>query len=182
VSDFLLLLLSLTRSILNSNSIFRPITAMKWLPTDSHPVQGFTSNKLIISTEDGTLLCLDCNGKLFAALKIETLPTLPPTSPSSTSIASLDCDHRMIVCGCQDGSLRVYLMKGGSFQMIQSYSRAHSGAVSAVSIGRPIEDMSLNSNTSIAGNNSSSSGSGASELLVSGSDDCSIRIWRLWYE
>jgi WD40 repeat protein len=159
---------------------------MKWLPTDSYPIQGFSSNKLIVATEDGNLLCLDTNGKLFAALKGDS----SSAASSSSSILSMDCDSRMIICGYQDGSIRVFIIVAGAFQLITNYSKAHGGGVTSICIGRLIEDNSISSSSSdgLAGANTNSHNNpagpltSASELFVSGSDDCSIRIWRLWYE
>lgn len=154
---------------------YRPVTAMKWLPADvdyyKHP--SFTVNKLIVGTEDGNLLCLDQNGKLYAGGSIDT------------AILSLDTDGRIIVAGCQDGSIRVWIMSNGQMQLIHKYAKAHSGGVTAISLGKAVEDVSLY----VSGGSGKDNGSSAnalnnslSDLMVSGSDDCSIRIWRIWYD
>lgn len=155
---------------------------MKWLPVSPdgmdwyhHP--SFAHQKLLIGTEDGRFLCLDCQGKLYAGGKLES------------GILSLDTDGRLVVAGCQDGSIRVWIMTNGEIQMIHTYLKAHTGGVTAIALGRMIEDMSVSMSTPTAGNSLTSptggNGSGSSsttDLLVSGSDDCSIRIWRIWYE
>jgi WD40 repeat protein len=168
----------------------RPVTSIKWFPIDqndcyNHP--SFTANKLVACTEDGNLLCLDCNGKLFAAcsLDIASSPRSLSPSPSSSStvpaILSLDTDGRLIIGGCSDGSIRIWIMNNGTMQQIQCYSKAHSGGITSICFGKAIEDLSLGN---VSGKDSSSSGTSTtsdSELFVSGSDDCSIRIWRIWY-
>jgi WD40 repeat protein len=173
--------------------LFRPVTSIKWLPIDQndcyhHPA--FTANKLIACTEDGNLLCLDCNGKLFAACSLDNssssrpLSPAPPSSSSSSvpAILSLDTDGRLIIGGCSDASIRIWIMSNGTMQQIQCYSKAHSGGITAICFGKAIEDLSLGNVSGKDSNSSSNTGTSSdSELFVSGSDDCSIRIWRIWY-
>lgn len=143
---------------------------MKWLPnhSDFYTSHGFTNQKLLVCTEDGKLLCLDTTGKLFAALQLET------------SINCLDTDGKLIVGGCGDGSVRAWMMQQGKFKEIQRILKAHNGAVTAIALGENVE--SLSTVGGIQQQQQQSLGGPISEMMVTGSDSCSTRIWRLTYD
>ena len=138
---------------------------MKWLPpNNAYEARGFSSQKLIAGTGDGKLLCIDLEGNQFASIQLE--------SP----LLCLDTDGKIVVGGCADGSVRVWMMQTGKISETQRFTKAHTGAVTAIAIGTKVE------NGDEIRSHAASSAHQASEMLVTGSDDCSIRVWRLGYE
>ena len=142
--------------------ILRPVTSLKWLPDGN--MYG-TNRKLIAGTADGRILCIDLEGKLFAAVQVES------------SVLCLDTDGKIIAGGCADGSVRVWMMQNAKLQELCKFPKAHSGAVTAISIGTPVEQAEDQPHRT-----ANIRASNYSEILVSGSDDCSIRVWRIGYE
>lgn len=141
----------------------RTVTSMKWIPNHPEAVAalkhpGFSDKKLVAATADGKLICIDADGKLFAAIQLDV------------AILAIDTDGRLIVGGGSDGSLRVWNIQGGKMREIVKIVKAHGGAVTAVALAV------------MEATDGHFSGSTVSEMLVTGSDDCSIRVWRIGYE
>lgn len=156
---------SVSLIVLFSNGC-RPITCMKWLPENNmYESTDFTSQKLIIGTADGRLLCVDVEGKLFAATQLDS-PAL-----------CVDTDGKIFVGGCTDGSVRVWVMKIGKLHELCRFAKIHSGAVTAIALGSKVEIVDEHQRSA-----SNSHRPTHSEIMVSGSEDCSIRVWRIGYE
>jgi WD40 repeat protein len=100
---------------------------------------------------------------------------------AESPILSLDTDGRMIVGGCQDGSIRIWMMNNGTMVQIHFFNKAHTGGVTAITLGRMIEDHSLNT-VSQQPSSPAANLAALAEIMISGSDDCSIRVWRIWYD
>ncbi len=155
----------------------RPITAMKWIPLSGHHYEdvahtlkqsGFTDKKLIVATADGKLLCLDAEGKLFSACQLEV------------ALLCIDTDGRVVVGGGADGSVRVWQLQGGKMRELIKIPKAHSGAVTAIAIAEP--EIPSPEVSGGAHNHHNQNVGRLSEMLVTGSDDCSIRVWRMAYD
>ena len=125
----------------------------------------FASQKLIVATNDGRLLCIDIEGKLFAATQLDC------------PVLCVDTDGKIFVGGCADGSVRVWIIKDGKLQELSKIAKAHSGAVTAIALGSKVEAVDEHQRSSASAHRAS-----PSEIRVAGSDDCSIRVWRIGYE
>lgn len=143
---------------------------MKWIPLTSDKFYEqetqFDAHKLLVSFGDGKIFCFDCKGSLYADLTLEG---------SGNSILCIDSDGRIIACGCSDGSLRLYRLFNRKFLEIQHFPKCHNNAITAISFADVL-------NASSSSSSSSSHGLVYSELLVTGSEDCSIRLWRITYD
>lgn len=142
---------------------FRRIKGLKWLPINEYTsMTGFSPNKILISTEDGKLLCMDITGKMFASMQIDT------------AINCIDSDGKIIVGGCSDGSVRAWTIQQGKFKELQRTVKAHAGAVTAIALGEHAESLTTTTTGSTI--------PPISEIMVTGSENCSTRVWRLAYE
>jgi WD40 repeat protein len=94
------------------------ITCIKWLPYESGKIfysQGtFSDHKLVCASTDGTLLCVDSEGRLFAGTKVV-----------DAKVLALECDGRTVFGGLSDSSLRGWIMANGKFSEIYHFPRAH---------------------------------------------------------
>ena len=124
--------------------IFRAISCLKWLPrtgpasgslnsSSSHSKderssgrRGFKDEKLLCGSTDGTLACVDCTGRLFAATKVDC----------SIRTLCISQDGRAAFGGCEDGSIRVWAITdhGGALREIFRYPRAHDGVCASLAI------------------------------------------------
>lgn len=117
---------------------------------------------------------LDVTGKFFAAA------------------TCLDSDGRMVVGGCAAGSVRAWKFIQGKICEVYKFSKAHSEAVTAISLATYRE---CDASSGGDGNSQSNLDNGSNgedvhvyatlpvgELLVTFSEDCSIRIWKATYE
>ena len=124
---------------------FRPISCLKWLPrvgpagasagvissgSGSGIRRGFRDEKLLCGSSDGTLACVDCTGRLFAATKVDCAVRAICTS----------YDGRAAFGGCEDGSIRVWSITdhGGALREIFRYPRAHDGVCTSLAMDKNV--------------------------------------------
>jgi hypothetical protein len=141
------------------------------------------SQRLLVATQDGKLLCLDCFGTLLAALQVDT------------TVLCLDVLYRgaieaIVAGGCVDGSVRVWALQtvgvGGAGKLRETvrYPKAHNGAVTAIAAASVSSVTSSSPQQQVQHQQTMyhSYSDMPAEILVTGSEDCSIRIWRLGYD
>ena len=117
-------------------SIGESITCIKWLPYESGKIfysQGtFSDHKLVCASTDGTLLCVDSEGRLFAGTKV-----------TDSAVLALESDGRTIFGGLSDSSLRGWIMSNGKFSEIYHFPRAHELS--------PITSLAMDQDTIVTG-------------------------------
>jgi WD40 repeat protein len=152
----------------------RPVTAMKWLPAPSLSLSPSDKQLLILSTADGKLLCIDTAGQVVAQSQLDI------------ALLSLDTDGEIVVGGGVDGSVRCWQLEREKeretrrLKEVAKVLKAHSGAVTAVCLALPEHSEGGSAHTH--GHTQSQGRGRVSEMLVTGSDDCSIRVWRMGYD
>lgn len=189
----------------------RSVTALHWIhpqtPASSSTgtAAGNGSNgsvartsMLLVATQDGKLLCLNLQGQLVAALQLDCV---------ILCLGSLQEEGRVLLGGANDGSLRVFTLSvaaasmgimssgGGRFKEVQRIMKAHGGPVSALCLASVPVSAVVSADTDASSlrhphhhhqqqhRQQSMAGSKMpAELLVTGSEDCSVKIWRLAYE
>lgn len=109
----------------------------------SYDQQDFSLEKLFCSYGDGSVVCLDITGRLFAAGSFEVV------------LLCLDSDGYMIYGGCDDGSIRVWILEGGHVREIHRYLRAHDTKVTAICVDKQ------------------------RQFLASGASDGTLKIWKI---
>ena len=101
---------------------------MCWLPitqsATAYADGGFAGDKLICCTQEGCLLCLDSNSRLFAAAQIDV------------TVLCIDSDGYSIFTGCSDGSVRVWVMEGGVFRDAHRFMAAHEKGVTSICVDK----------------------------------------------
>jgi len=75
--------------------------------------RGFSPIKVVCASMDGYIQCIDIHGRLFAATQV------------NTGVRSIHCDGYTIFGGCDDGSVRVWMMEGSSIKEQLRYPGAH---------------------------------------------------------
>ncbi len=117
-------------------SVGESITCIKWLPYESGKIfysQGtFSDHKLVCASTDGTLLCVDSEGRLFAGTKV-----------IDSKVLALESDGRTIFGGLADSSLRGWIMSNGKFSEIYHFPRAHEVS--------PITSLAMDQDTIVTG-------------------------------
>jgi WD40 repeat protein len=102
------------------------VSCVKWFPHAISQVfhnQGnFNSIKLICSSIDGSIACIDVTGRVFAGARFEY------------GINALETDGRAIYGGLEDGSLRVWAMESGRLREVFRLPKAHSEVISSLKI------------------------------------------------
>jgi WD40 repeat protein len=111
---------------------------------------GFSNDRLVCSTGDGLVLCLDSTGRLFAATRVQS-----SAGGAAVGVHSLCIDSSGLVYGgCEDKCVRVWCMEKGFLKEV-SESRVHESEVTAVAI------------------------SGDGNILVTGGDDGSVSVLKI---
>ena len=98
---------------------------MKWIPNINESYYNHTDykkDKLICCSSDKRILCIDSLGKLFAAMILDV------------TILCIDCDGLTIYGGCDDGSIRVWILDNGIVKEIYRYIDAHEHSVTAIHV------------------------------------------------
>jgi WD40 repeat protein len=111
----------------------------------------------LVATQDAKLLCTDISGTLVAALQCDS---------AVLCLGSVQGDGALVLGGCADGSVRLWSLTaaGGKLREVQRWSKAHSGPVTALALaGVPQSDLPC-------------------EMMVTGSEDCSVKVWRLAFD
>mmetsp|Transcript_12243 Transcript_12243/g.12632 ORF Transcript_12243/g.12632 Transcript_12243/m.12632 type:complete len:331 (+) Transcript_12243:862-1854(+) len=154
-------------SKLISTAARRPLTSVRWIPSTNTLLNsqiGFTTNKLICSSGDGLLVCLDSTGKLFAATKIQpssdanSRSTFNQPVNSMISVNTLLIDQRGIIyCGCDDSTIRILFIEKGYLKELYVQYDLHHG----------VTTMTLNYEET---------------MLVSSGEDGGINVWKLELE
>jgi WD40 repeat protein len=98
------------------------------------------SDKLIISSE-ARIVCINTSGKLLASINLDVV------------VHCLDSDGTAFYAGCDDGTIRVWIMEGGTFKEIHRYIKAH----------KAVTSIQLDSRF---------------RVLVTGGSDGTVRIWK----
>lgn len=122
------------------------MSALCWIPQtieNYYHRQEYALEKLICTTLDRKMVCLDSYGKLFAAVSLDV------------TVLCLACDGLIVYTGCDDGSLRCYIMESGCFREVYRHLEAHSTAVTAIHVDK------------------------VHQVLTSGGDDGDIRVWSI---
>lgn len=142
---------------------------MKWLPTESDTwqIEGSIGPKLVCSTQDQRLLCVDARGKVVASIQ------------TASPVLCLDTEGRMVCCGCADGSVRIYTFTQGKIAETATYLQAHGGPVTAIALG--LHNVLHTADDTASHAQWTTRLANVAELLATGSEDCSIRLWRLVY-
>lgn len=144
----------------SSSSKRSSVTALVWSRSGCRSSSN-SQMMLFVATADGKLLCL-----------AGRIGQVQFSSQQDSAVLSLAFhDHcSLLVGGCGDGSVRVWstidvitARRGGGLVQLLLYPKAHGGAVSTVSLASVSPDL-------------------PPEMLVSGSEDCSVRVWRIAYD
>jgi WD40 repeat protein len=147
--------------------MIRSVSCLSWLPTLNYYgiVRGFLLEKIVCGTLDSKLLCLDARGMLFAATLIDS------------NVMSLDSDGRSIFGGCEDGSIRVWIMESSIIVEVFRCNKAHNtGTISSLVL---VSSKSWNENS--INSNSNKSKNQKSDAIISGCNNGSVRVWLVSY-
>lgn len=168
---------------------------MQWLTRENSafvaPAVGFAEEKLLCGTEDGQLLCLDRGGRVFASTTLASgaLRT-EKTGEAKVSVRCLQCDGGLIYGGCSDGSIRCWTVQAGSLSELYRHSRAHSGAISSISMAiaenvwrkpqteRDEREIAVATKSRTVSSNQYTA-LGFTAMLVTAGEDCAVKIWRI---
>lgn len=178
----------------------RPVTCLLWL---HHDISGQQWPRLIVATQDGRLLCLDVtppsnlasSTSIFTASLVTALQSdaavlcLGNVFPSGSSG---DITASSLLGGCADGSVRLWTLQyphslggvgimssnssGMMIRELQRWNKAHSGPVTALALA------AVNVTYNNSGNAHTVSNSMPCEMMVTGSEDCSVKVWRLAFD
>lgn len=119
----------------------------------------------------------------------------------TVSVRCLQSDGRLIYGGCSDGSLRCWVMATGSIIEVYRHSNAHSSAINSLSLNVPDSaGASAAGDSSVTGRlhqqqqqpsqmrqvlgaagRNSYSAAQHTALLVSAGEDCSVKVWRVYF-
>jgi WD40 repeat protein len=87
-----------------------------------HNQGNFNSIKLICSSIDGSIACIDVTGRVFAGARIDC------------GINAIETDGRVIYGGLDDGSIRIWAMDSGRLREVFRFPKAHMEAVTSIKI------------------------------------------------
>ena len=124
----------------------RHVTCVRWIPYTSDSVydhREFSTDKLLCCNNDGRLLCIDVQGRLYAAASL------------NITVLCLDSDGSSIFGGCNDGTIRVWILDSGVVKEIYRQVQAHDSQVTAIKVHRE------------------------ANIVVSAGSDGTIRIWKI---
>ena len=102
------------------------VSCVKWFPHSIsrlfHNQGNFNSIKLICSSIDGSIACIDVTGRVFAGARIDC------------GINAIETDGRVIYGGLDDGSIRIWAMDSGRLREVFRFPKAHMEAVTSIKI------------------------------------------------
>lgn len=147
------------------------VTCLMWIPlvASSSSVRkgagsfgGYKDEKLVCTTNDGNIVCVDSAGRLFAAIRLDSYVrclTVSISSAATTSNAtnpgglhSRGPQHALLVGGCEDGTIRVFQLLRSKIEEV--YRVKAPRACTAITCLNPYS-------------------------VVSASDDGTVRVWKL---
>jgi WD40 repeat protein len=156
----------------NSSS---PISSLCWMPMPFllavDPQKPHRNEKLVCVSMDGTMVIMDYSGRLCGAVKVDVpirsvVAGVAVASPQPLGMHQNPAGSKHVIFGgCEDGSLRVWACDDAGTGL----SGAFTGPTSIYEVFR-FPDAHMGAVTSLALRN---------QLLVSGGEDGTLRLWRL---
>jgi WD40 repeat protein len=141
----------------------RSVTALLWVHNlfATPATSTLLPKMLVVCTQDGKMLCIDAEGAVLASIQLDT---------AVLCLGSVQGDGRALLGGGLDGSVRLWSIvsdgTGKSIRELQRWNKAHSGPVSALAVAGVSGDVKKS----------------PCEMMVTGSEDCSVKVWRIAFE
>lgn len=160
-----------------------PISGIVWVPLSEskcgaeHP--GYPIPKLVCSTVDGSLMCLDVTGKLIVGTRMEVGIYCIAIDTRMASGQDGGRESSYIYAGCSDGSLRAWAIENNSF--VEKFRGDHAHTCTVNGKG-DIIDIPASACHSLAHTYSvitSMAVCKEGSYLITGADDGSLRTWRI---
>lgn len=145
------------------------VTNVVWVPLASAPsagakkgagpVGGYKDEKLICTTNDGNIVCVDSAGRLFAAIRADSyvrcLTVSLSSAPSSSTVSGQSNrgpQHALLIGGCEDGTVRVWQLLRSKIEEVHRVKAPR--ACTSITCLNPY-------------------------TVATGADDGTVRVWKL---
>lgn len=140
------------------------VTCLVWIPSSSSlssankraTTGGYQEEKLVSASNDGTIVCTDCFGRLYSTSRAKSYLRCVTTTCliSTCEYDSSSClDATLIIGGCDDGSIRIWSLRKSVLDEIHCIEKAHIKACTAITC--------------------------VDRIIISGGDDGFVKIWKI---